>query len=244
MIRNLEELSLNAWPSLQTMVYDGWILRFSNGYTKRANSVNPLYSSSIDINKKIQLCEDVYQKQDLPTVFKITSAVFPGGLDERLHAKGYRIDSPTSVQMIDLSAVNLQDLVMPELEVDLSDTWLASFCSMSAVSRMHIKTLQKILMNIVPDHCFVAIKSNERIVACGLGVVQSGYVGLFDIITDNEFRNRGYGEQIVKSILEWGRQNKAQMGYLQVMLNNRPALNLYAKIGFVERYQYWYRLKL
>lgn len=225
------------------MVYDGWILRFADGYTKRANSVNPLYSSSIDIDKKIRFCEDIYQKQDLPTVFKMTSSVFPGDLDEKLHAKGYQIDSPTSVQTIDLSAVNLQETEMPELGVDLSDTWLESFCSISAVSRMHRKTLQKILINIVPNHCFVAIKSNESIVACGLGVLQSGYVGLFDIITDKEFRNRGYGQQIVKSILDWGKQNKAQMGYLQVMLNNIPALYLYAKIGFVERYQYWYRLK-
>jgi len=225
------------------MVYDGWILRFADGYTKRANSVNPLYSSSIDIDKKIHFCEDLYQKQDLPTVFKMTSAVFPADLDETLHTKGYQIDSPTSVQTIDLSAVNLQEIEMPELEVELSDAWLESFCSMNAVSRKHIKTLQKILMNIVPNHCFVAIKSNESIVACGLGVLQSGYVGLFDIITDNEFRNRGYGQQIVKSILDWGKQNKAQMGYLQVMLNNIPALNLYAKVGFVERYQYWYRLR-
>jgi len=132
---------------------------------------------------------------------------------------------------------------MTELGVDLSDAWLESFCSMSAVSRMHIKTLQKILMNIVPNHCFAAIKLNESIVACGLGVLQSGCVGSFDIITDKEFRNRGYGQQIVKSILGWGKQNKAQMGYLQVMLNNAPALNLYGKIGFVERYQYWYRLR-
>jgi len=28
-----------------------------------------------------------------------------------------------------------------------------------------------------------------------------------------------------------------------VMLNNAPALHLYSKIGFVEKYQYWYRTK-
>ncbi|MDB5085123.1 MAG: family N-acetyltransferase, partial [Bacilli bacterium] len=36
----IEELTLNNWQPLQTMLYDGWLLRFAGGYTKRANSVN------------------------------------------------------------------------------------------------------------------------------------------------------------------------------------------------------------
>jgi ribosomal protein S18 acetylase RimI-like enzyme len=81
------------------------------------------------------------------------------------------------------------------------------------------------------------------VLACGLGVLQSGYIGLFDIVTDEALRGRGYGRQVVESILAWGKQNGAQMAYLQVMLNNPPALHLYEKTGFVEKYQYWYRIK-
>ena len=44
LIRYLEELSLNALPSLENIFLDGWVVRFANGYTKRANSVNPLYA--------------------------------------------------------------------------------------------------------------------------------------------------------------------------------------------------------
>ena len=43
----IEEVALNAWPSMQHMLYDGWLLRFSNGYTKRANSVNILYAGAL-----------------------------------------------------------------------------------------------------------------------------------------------------------------------------------------------------
>jgi len=52
-IQLYEELSLNAHPSLQTQVYDGWILRYANGYTSRANSINPLYQSTLDLQEKI-----------------------------------------------------------------------------------------------------------------------------------------------------------------------------------------------
>jgi ribosomal protein S18 acetylase RimI-like enzyme len=44
-------------------------------------------------------------------------------------------------------------------------------------------------------------------------------------------------------LLSWAKQQGAQKTYLQVMLNNAPALRLYEKLGFKEAYQYWYRLK-
>ena len=243
MITKLEELSLNAWPSLQTMLYDGWVLRFSEGYTKRANSINPIYFSNKDIDEKIRFCQELYRNQGLPVVFKLTSTVFPQDLDEKLQAGGYQLDSATSVQTIDLTALNLPKNVNAEFQDNVSDAWLENYCRMNKVSIGHRKTLQDMLTNIIPSHCFASIKDKEKIVACGLGVLQSGYTGLFDIVTDQDFRNRGYGREIVCGILDWGSHHNAHTGYLQVMLNNVPALNLYSKLGFVERYQYWYRSK-
>lgn len=243
MITTLEELSLNAWPALQTVLYDGWIVRFADGYTKRANSINPIYVSNQDVDAKIRFCESLYQQRNLPIVFKMTASVHPVDLDQELATKGYQINSPTSVQTIDLNAVDWQVPSAAERQYELSDTWLESFCNMSAVPDTHRMTLQKILTSIIPKCCFVSMKVNERNVACGLGVLQSGYIGLFDIVTDPGFRKRGYGYQVVNSILDWGKQNGAQTGYLQVMLDNIPALRLYSKIGFEEQYQYWYRVK-
>ena len=243
LITTIEELSLNAWASLQTLLYDGWILRFAEGYTKRANSVNPLYRSSIGIEEKLHFCEHLYRNKNLPVVFKISPSVYPSNLDAKLSASGYQKDSLTSVQIVNLDDLDLEETSETELQEDLSDEWLENFCKMSAVSEVHRNTLQKILLTIVPRRCFVSLKSNDRVVACGLGVLQSGYVGLFDIVTEKEFRNLGYGQQVVKNILAWGKQNKARKAYLQVMLDNASALHLYSKIGFVEQYQYWYRIK-
>jgi len=243
MITTMEELSLNAWASLQTLLYDGWVIRFANGYTKRANSVNPLYSSHIDIGEKLSFCESLYREKNLPAVFKLTAAVHPHDLDDRLDKRGYQKDSPTSVQTVDLEVIDLQVSSTTELQESLSDDWLDNFCAMSTISDAHRKTLREILTNIIPRHCFVALTSNGRVVACGLGVLQSGYLGLFDIVTDPDFRRRGYGQQVISSILAWGKENLAKTAYLQVMLNNPPALQLYAKLGFREQYQYWYRIK-
>lgn len=74
-IRLIEELSLTAWPALQAVYDGGWVLRFADGYTRRANSVNPLYSSVEDADTKIRRCEALYVSHGLSTVFKITPAV-------------------------------------------------------------------------------------------------------------------------------------------------------------------------
>ena len=76
-----------------------------------------------------------------------------------------------------------------------------------------------------------------------MGVVQGQFVGLFDIVTDVDLRNHGHGQQLVSDLLAWGKERGAQIAYLQVMLNNPIAQRLYAKLGFKESYQYWYRVK-
>ncbi len=62
--RTIEELTLNAWPALQTVLYDGWLLRFADGYTRRANSVNPIYPSAVPLADKIAACERAYAARD------------------------------------------------------------------------------------------------------------------------------------------------------------------------------------
>ena len=45
----IEEISMNAHPSLKTIVYDGWILRFVNEHTNRANSINLTYPGKLPL---------------------------------------------------------------------------------------------------------------------------------------------------------------------------------------------------
>lgn len=94
--RRLEiiEFSLNHWPALTTLLYDGWVLRFSDGYTKRANSINPIYDSTDELNRKILACENMYAVNHLPIIFKITPYVHPENLDSILDGMGYSMVDP------------------------------------------------------------------------------------------------------------------------------------------------------
>ena len=48
-----EKLSFNTHPCLCEEVYDGWLLRFAKGYTKRANSVSVVGTSDVPYVDKI-----------------------------------------------------------------------------------------------------------------------------------------------------------------------------------------------
>jgi hypothetical protein len=68
-IRSIEQESLDAWPALESIPYDGWVLRFAKGYTKRANSVNALSQNTIKLSEKVDFCEREYHSRNLPPIF-------------------------------------------------------------------------------------------------------------------------------------------------------------------------------
>src|SRR5690606_30055125 len=87
-----------------TVVYDGWLLRFADGYTRRANSVHPLYAGALPVDAKIEACERLYRAHGLRTVFKLTEVSQPRGLDEALEARGYSYDSGALIMTAPVTA--------------------------------------------------------------------------------------------------------------------------------------------
>jgi GNAT superfamily N-acetyltransferase len=248
-IRDLEELSLNAWPGLKTVCLDGWVLRFADRYTRRANSVNPLYPSrqESDLMEKIAYCETLYAGvlgQDV--VFKMTDAAEPGHLDAILAERGYSHEADTSVLTLDLGDCSAQEVTGRQmiLSPTPSAEWLAACCELANVQAFHRPVLMQMLANIVsPSTAFALLRADDLTAAVGMAVIERGYVGLFDINTAPQWRRQGIGAQLVSGLLSWGKDQGAKRAYLQVMQDNAAALRLYARLGFAESYAYWYRVK-
>lgn len=240
--RRIEEASLNAWPALQQMLFDGWLLRFTKGYTKRANSVNPLFGSSMNAEEKIALCERLYAEKEQPAIFRLTPLASPGDLDHILARHRYRRIDLTNVQHLDLRGQAMQAEPSVELRDETVDNWFDTFCRLSVAPRATHQTHQEILQAIPAKRLLAVLADSDTIVACGLGVLEHDYFGLFDLVTDPQQRNKGYGTKLVLSMLRWAQEHAAAHAYLQVMQSNAPARHLYAKLGFEEVYQYWYRV--
>jgi ribosomal protein S18 acetylase RimI-like enzyme len=248
MIPLIEELSLNAWPALETLLVGGWVVRFAGGYTRRANSVLPLYAAAelldaADLLERVEACEALYRRRGLPVIFKLTPESRPAGLDALLEARGYRAEARTGVQTLEpVPAVEAPAGLEVRSEPDAD--WLDGMARMSALTGERRARHEQILAAIAPERGFANLRGEDgTVLACGLGVVQMGWLGLFDIVVDPAARGRGLGECLVRGLLAWGRGAGARASYLQVMLDNAPALRLYARVGYRPAYEYWYRVK-
>lgn len=241
MIRHIEELSMNAWPALQTLCYDGWLLRFAGGFTRRANSIYPLYLSRKDLSQKIRHCEQLYRSQNLPVIFKMTPAASPSNLDAVLADMGYEIEARTSVQILDLTRIIPDSSDGITITGELTEIWLSDVCRLNRVSPEDRLILKEMLTRIIPRKHFISLSFNGETVACGMGVFENDTMGIFDIVVAEAYRRQGHGRQLIANLLQFARASGVKKAYLQVMTDNIPAIRLYAKLGFQEIYQYWYR---
>jgi ribosomal protein S18 acetylase RimI-like enzyme len=79
--------------------------------------------------------------------------------------------------------------------------------------------------------------------AVGLAVADGALCGLFDIAVARDRRRAGLGSRITSAAMRWGAARRCSIAYLQVTDGNRAARGLYDKLGFEERYRYWYRTR-
>src|SRR5690349_7380385 len=145
-IRFLEELSLNAWPSPQTVYDDGWVLRFGEGYTRRANSVNPLYATFSVLDEHIRRAEQWYRAHKQDAIFKMTPLALPKALDQVLIRRGYHEEATSSVQTMDLNQIATPDSSHKiVIASELSDEWLDLFGGMRAIEKKCTGIMRQIM---------------------------------------------------------------------------------------------------
>ena len=237
----IEELSMNAWPSLHTLMYDGWIILLSNGYGNRGNSINPIYPSKIDLDEKFNHCGRLFSRYNLLPAYKIIGCDEYKIIDKKLEEQNFKTLNETSIQVCQIPEMpecNYRGIVVRD---DFSDRWKESVIEYNRIEETHKSTFKKILDNITVEKVVVHKEVDGEIAGCGYGAIERNYVGIFDIVVKENFRGRGYGREIVETILSEAAKRGIKESYLQVMINNPVAMRLYEKLGYREIYRYWYR---
>ena len=255
-IRFFERIAANGHVPLETMDYDGWELRFAEGYTGRANSVLPLGPSQIAVEDKVAVCEEHYHSRGLPASFKLTGRDME--LDRFLEAQGYAKLTPTDVMTLELAAkedatakpgaspescgTSSADTAECVFTDEQTEEWLAAYFAHEGITDARKRGIfRAMLAKVAVDTVYCALVRDGRIDAVASAAIEQGYALIHNVVVAPECRGRGLGRKLCAALIGKVAERGAKTAYLQVVQTNDIAKKLYRTLGFERVYTYWYR---
>jgi GNAT superfamily N-acetyltransferase len=239
----MEGISAISWLARERKQLGGWLLRANDGVTRRANSVLPLDSPSLEINEAIAVSVDFYQHRKLIPRFQMTPISQPEGLDDILADTGWEYGLEVAIGVAEnkdvlRNPVNIETGLMfrPDEE------WMKAYIAGSGHTDADPQIREQLMLRSPMKKVFAMAKIDSTIASVGIGVRYKEWVGLFNIATIPRFRNQKAGTAVSQVIVAWGKSLGATHSYLQVETRNEPAKKLYDGLGFSNYYTYWYRV--
>jgi GNAT superfamily N-acetyltransferase len=243
----IEEACFNAFPSLKQVLLGNWLLRFSEGLSRRANSIsprgNPLRPDCADIAAAITAGEALYHAQGLPVIFRVPSIVDPA-LDRELAARLYASEGESCVLYgpIDGLAVGAG---APDPAVQLSPSpspeWLAAMARLQGHTAAQGAIYRRIVGAIAIPARFALLAQGGAPAGLAYGAIHDGLLTYESVVTDPGRRRQGLARRVIASLAAWARDSGATGACLEVEAENAPARALYAGFGLTEVYRYHYR---
>ena len=243
-VLHYQELTSNAWPAKMVIFLHGWVVRVSEGVTKRANSVLPLRYTGCNIGEDVKAVEKIYKTHGLPVIFQVPDFCDPENLKEVLHSLQYTPRDETLVMAAHMKNVHVRTTSEYTCRINDTgtDTW---FCALAAFSRYSDTGLRgrKAITERIPFlKAFLYAEKGSTITGVGLGVLEREYLGVYSLVTHPEYRRKGIGQSMVNTMINWAQSHGATIAYLQVQGDN-TAISFYKKMGFKELYRYRYFVK-
>lgn len=243
-ITEIEEVASRAWPAKHTNQLGGWLLRATDGVTRRANSVLPIKSPGTkDLEKVMAVVQQFYQSYQLPVRFQMTASSQPKQLDAFLESASFIIDMQVKVLTSPLDRIFLQE---PEVGIVVFGApwkdWYSTYAKAAGFDKKNMTVRQGIIERISSKKAFAAAIMGDEVVGVGLGVQEGPWLGLFSLVTEEKYRRQRVASSITQSLVNWGLTQRATHAYLQVEEANEPAQQLYYGLGFEDAYSYWYRV--
>jgi len=235
----IEATCFNAFPSLKQAILTGWLLRFSEGLSRRANSANPLQPDHAPPDAIIEATEALYRRQGQPAIVRVPS--FLTAIDAPLEARGYTSEGESCVLYGAIDGVAAVAEPGVELSPHAGTDWLAAMAALQGHSAAHRQTYRRIVRAIAVPASFAALRIDGRLAALAYGAVSNGLLCYESVITDPRRRRQGLARRVIASLAAWACEEGARGVCLQVEAGNTAALSLYDRFGLTtELYRYHY----
>lgn len=238
----IEETCFNAFPSLKQVLLRNWLLRFSAGLSRRANSVNPLSPECVDTAAAVAAGEALYRAHGLPTIFRVPSIV-DAAFDRELAARGYGSEGESCVLYGAIDALDLDAPAGPPVRLAAAPEaeWLRAMARLQRHTAAQRTIYRRIVGAIAIPARFALLAIDGRPAALAYGAIHDGLLCYKSVITDPRQRRQGLARRVIASLACWARDSGAAGACLQVEAKNAPARALYAGFGLADLYRYHYR---
>jgi GNAT superfamily N-acetyltransferase len=235
-----EQACLNAWPALHNVVYDDWIVRFSEGLTRRANSVNPLRATARADGASIQLFENLFRAQELPLIFRIPTLLDPS-VDRSLERLGFAAEGESCVLYGDIATVDAKSDPAVEVSSRVDEDWLQAMNRMQGRTEEQSEIFDHIVLSIAVPAGYATLRDGDEVMAQAYGVIHDDLLCCESVITDAKARGKGVGRRLMSALYAWAAAQGASGVCLQVEATNKAGLALYNGLGMkteLSRYHY------
>jgi ribosomal protein S18 acetylase RimI-like enzyme len=236
----LEDAMGRAWPALEVVRDEAWLLRASHGLTRRGDSVLARPGGTSPLAERIARAEAFAAAHGRRTLFQLSAASEPG-LDDELACRGYAHEAQTSVLTAALAGL-ADETADIELTAEPTPDWLALWDDAEGYGA-RLPLAQEILAAIVQPAAYALLRVDGDVAAQARAVVDGEHLGVYAVATRPAFRRRGLARACLAVLARWGADAGATTAYLLVERHNTPAVALYKRLGFEERFVYWYRAR-
>lgn len=235
----LEDVCERAWPPRERIELEGAVLRFTDGFTRRANSAR-VDGGGGDLHDLIARAEHEYRSRGLRPGFRLTP-LSPPSFERLLGERGYVVDTEAVVMVADElpetpAAAGSDAIVLAPV---LDEEWLQAF---KTVER-HWPPEQDpgarwVLGSGASPRRFALARVDGAPAATGYARLEDDWLYIACVGTFPDHRRHGLARAVSERLFAWGASSGARRAILQVETKNAAAQGLYAQLGFRARYVY------
>ncbi|MCF6303540.1 MAG: GNAT family N-acetyltransferase [Devosiaceae bacterium] len=246
-IFQLETGLLANRPSLESVNDGSWVWRFSNGFTRRANSLQSLErSDDADFENRLNIHWQRSRQKNIDPVFRVTPLT-PPGIVEFLLENGFERQGNTKIMALDTSLVpeagpqiNMEHLRIVACPVT-DPQWQKRILRLENISEKDAGTFIQMLGKL-PQFSIglTLVQDDGAVIGVAYASCKNRLGSVFALEVNPDQRGKGYGRVLMNYLNVWLKEHGAVQVVLQVVAGNQAALGLYSSLGFEEVYRYYY----
>ena len=236
----VEHACFNAWPSLRHAIHGNWLLRLSDGLSRRANSVNALNANAVLSDDDLAAVHAIYRAHDLPLIVRVPTLL--PQVDRLLDRANFTTEGESCVlhgALTDDNAGHEPNVIVASQP---HESWFAAMIALQDYSPAHAAIYRCLIAMIALPAGFATLRIDGEIAAVAYGVIDRGLLCCESVIVSPSHRGQGLGRSLMRGLFDWSRGNSASAACLQVVASNDAGRALYRGLGLsTELHRYHYR---